>query len=75
MDEAKANLEKNAVDKTKESSQKVLHCSQKSILLVVKSELGWKTVEEYSPRARVLQTTTAWVLMAFHGRLVDMFFE
>ena len=54
MDEAKANLEKNAVDKTKESISESTSLFTKSILLVDKSELGWKTVEEYSPRARVL---------------------
>ena len=52
LDGAKAHLEKNTVEKAKESiseSTLLLTNRQKLILfkLANKSEFGWKTVEEY----------------------------
>ena len=50
MDEAKAHIEKEAVEKAKDSLSEgtlLLTNRQKLILLPDKSEFGWKTVEEY----------------------------
>ena len=51
MDEAKAHIKKEAVEKAKDSLSEgtlLLTNRQKLILLPDKSEFGWKTVEEYS---------------------------
>ena len=50
FDEAKSHLEVNAIDKAKEAlaeSTSLLAEQQKLILLADKSDLGWKTVDEY----------------------------
>lgn len=50
MDEAKAHIKKEAVEKAKDSLSEgtlLLTNRQKLILLPDKSEFGWKTVEEY----------------------------
>lgn len=50
LDEAKAHIEKEAVEKAKDSLSEgtlLLINRQKLILLPDKSEFGWKTVEEY----------------------------
>ena len=51
LEEAKSNLEGNAVEKVKASLSEgtsLLSDKQKLILLADKSEFGWKTVEEYT---------------------------
>ena len=50
LDEAKAHIKKEAVEKAKDSLSEgtlLLTNRQKLILLPDKSEFGWKTVEEY----------------------------
>ena len=50
FEEAKSNLEVNAIDKAKETlaeGTSLLAERQKLILLADKSDFGWKTVDEY----------------------------
>ena len=58
MDDAKTNLEANAVDSSKATLSEVMSTEwHKVILLTDISEFGWKTVEEYTQHELMMRQT------------------